>query len=111
MRVAARRLVQRLKDELVVSSLDLNPCLQTGRDFSRFFVHRLTPPILGSQSTNVTSGSHTVFLHRYHIIWITRYRYKVVEGALRERIRTTIWQVGKELGVQIVSGVLSREHV
>ena len=28
---------------LIVSSLDLNPRLQTGRGFSRFFVHRLTP--------------------------------------------------------------------
>jgi REP-associated tyrosine transposase len=35
----------------------------------------------------------------------------VLEGALRERIRTIIRQVCKELGVQIVSGVLSREHV
>jgi putative transposase len=30
---------------------------------------------------------------------------------LRERIRTIIRQVCRELGVQIVSGVLSREHV
>jgi Transposase IS200 like len=58
-----------------------------------------------------TSGSHTVFHHRYHIVWITKYRYKVLEGALRERIRTIIRQLCKELGVQIVSGVLLREHV
>jgi putative transposase len=58
-----------------------------------------------------TSGSHTVFHHRYHIVWITKYRYKVLEGALRERIRTIIRQLCKELGVQIVSGVLSRKHV
>ena len=42
---------------------------------------------------------------------LTKYRYKVLEGALRERIRTIIRQVCRELGVQIVSGVLSREHV
>ena len=40
-----------------------------------------------------TSGSHTVFHHRCHIVWITKYRYKVLEGAVRERIRTIIWQV------------------
>jgi putative transposase len=57
------------------------------------------------------SGSHTVFHHPYHIVWITKYRYKVLEGALRERIRTIIRQVCDELGVKIVSGVLSREHV
>jgi hypothetical protein len=33
------------------------------------------------------------------------------KGTLRERIRTIIRQVSRELGVQIVSGVLSREHV
>src|ERR1022692_4028913 len=56
-------------------------------------------------------GSHTVYHHRYHIVWITKYRYKVLEGALRERIRVIIRQVCDELGVQIVSGVLSKEHV
>ena len=60
---------------------------------------------------NYTTGSHTVFHHRYHIVWITKYRYKVLEGELRDRIRTIIRQVCKELGVQIVSGVLSKEHV
>src|SRR5437762_2581326 len=34
------------------------------------------------------------------IVWITKYRYKVLEGALRERIRTIIRQLCKELGVQ-----------
>src|ERR1700730_6798370 len=68
-------------------------------------------PILRSQSMSYTSGGHTVFHHRYHIVWITKYRYKVLDGALRERIRTIIRQVCKELGVQIVSSVLSREHV
>src|SRR3984893_3471549 len=57
------------------------------------------------------TGCHPVFHHRYHIVWVTKYRYKVLEGTLRERIRTIIRQVCKELGVQIVSGVLSKEHV
>jgi putative transposase len=35
----------------------------------------------------------------------------VLEGALRERIRTIIQQVCKELNIQIISGVMSREHV
>jgi putative transposase len=36
---------------------------------------------------------------------------KVLEGTLRERIRTIIPQVCQELGVQIVSGVLAKGHV
>ena len=27
-----------------------------------------------------STGSHTVFYHRYHIVWITKYRYKVLQG-------------------------------
>src|SRR5208283_1772124 len=42
---------------------------------------------------NHTCGSHTVFTHRDHIIWITKYRYKKLEGALRERIGTIIRHV------------------
>ncbi len=36
------------------------------------------------------TGGHTVFHHRYHIVRITKYRYKVLEGAFRDRIRTII---------------------
>ena len=42
---------------------------------------------------NHTSRSHTVLHHQYHIIWITKYRYKRLKGALRERIRTIIRHV------------------
>ncbi|MGH6841641.1 MAG: IS200/IS605 family transposase [Methylocella sp.] len=58
-----------------------------------------------------TSWGHAVFLDRYLIVWITKYRSKAQEGALRERIRAIIRQVCKDLGAKIVSGVLSREHV
>ena len=58
-----------------------------------------------------TSGRHTFFHHRYHIVWITKYRYKVLEGALRERIRTIIRQVCKELGVQIVGPLFEDDTV
>ncbi len=57
------------------------------------------------------SASHAVFHHRYHIVWITKYRYKVLKGKLRERIREIIRQVCHEMGVTIVSGVLSNDHI
>ena len=56
-------------------------------------------------------GCHTVFYHRYHIVWATKYRYAVLRGALRVRVREIIHQVCAELGVTIVKGVLSRDHV
>ncbi len=56
-------------------------------------------------------GKHTVFYHRYHIVWITKYRSKVLRGGMRERVRTIIRQVCRELGVDIIKGVLSSDHV
>ena len=58
-----------------------------------------------------TTGCHTIFHHRYHIVWAPKYRYKALRGKIRERIRTIVRQVCKEIGVTIVSGVLSANHV
>ncbi len=54
---------------------------------------------------------HSVFYHRYHIVWITKYRFNVLKGAIRERVREIIRQVCVENGVDIISGVLSGDHV
>lgn len=58
-----------------------------------------------------SNGSHTKYYHMYHVVWVTKYRYKVLEGVMRERIREIIRQTCKELGVHIVKGVLARDHV
>ena len=57
------------------------------------------------------TGSHTKFHHRYHIVWVPKYRYKVLRGIIRERIRDIVRQVCDEMGVRIVKGVLSTDHV
>ena len=57
------------------------------------------------------SGSHTKFHHRYHLVWSPKYRYKVLNGAVRIRVRDIIRQVCAELDVTIIKGVLSRDHV
>ena len=50
---------------------------------------------------------HTRFYHRYHVVWATKYRHKVLEGAMRERIREIIRQACAEMGVHIVKDVLA----
>ena len=57
------------------------------------------------------TGSHAIFHHRYHIVWAPKYRYKVLWGDVRIRVRDIIRQVCSELGVTILSGALSRDHV
>ena len=57
------------------------------------------------------TGKHCVFYHRYHIVWSTKYRFKVLKGDLRLRVRDIIRQVCAENGVEIVRGVLSSDHI
>ena len=58
-----------------------------------------------------SSGSHTLFHHRYHIVWVPKYRFKVLHGEVRMRVREIIKQVCAEMGVTIIHGLLSRDHV
>ena len=57
------------------------------------------------------AASHTLFHHRYHIVWITKYRYRVLRGEIREHVREVIRQVCAELNVEIVRGVLANDHI
>jgi len=56
-------------------------------------------------------GKHTIYHHRYHLVWITKCRQKVLTGAIRERVREVARQVCEEIGVTIIKGVLSTDHV
>jgi putative transposase len=56
-------------------------------------------------------GKHCTFYHRYHLVWITKYRYKVLKGDIRLRVREIIRQVCAENRVDIVKGVLASDHV
>ena len=33
-----------------------------------------------------STGSHTLFHHRYHIVWAPKYRFKVLHGEVRTRV-------------------------
>lgn len=56
-------------------------------------------------------GKHCVFYHRYHLVWSTKYRFKVMRGAVKCRVRDITRQVCEENGVDILKGVVSSGHV
>ncbi len=43
-------------------------------------------------------------------MWVTKYRYKVLQGLMRQRIREIIMQTCAEMGVHTVQRVLGRNH-
>ena len=56
-------------------------------------------------------ASHTIFHHRFYVVGITKYRYKVLTGDLRLRVREIIAQATEVMEIHIVNGVLSSDHV
>jgi len=56
-------------------------------------------------------GSHTVFQIEYHFAWVTKYRYKVLQGELAERVRDLVRETCEAFEIRIVKGVVSKDHV
>ena len=55
--------------------------------------------------------SHTVHDLKVHVVWITKYRYKVLTNEIGLRIREIIRQFCTENDIQIIQGRLSKDHV
>ena len=56
-------------------------------------------------------GSHTVYDLKYHIVWITKYRKKVMRGEIGLRLRELIKQSCEAQEVYIVKGHIAAYHV
>ena len=55
--------------------------------------------------------SHTVYDIKYHLVWITKYRKKILKGELAKRVRELIREVCKAHEVEIIKGQVSVGHV
>ena len=58
-----------------------------------------------------TSGSHTVHDVKYHFVWVTKYRYKMLRGELAKRLRELIRQGCEARGITIITGSVGHDHV
>ena len=61
--------------------------------------------------TTYSKSAHTTYHNCYHIVWITKYRYKVLTTEIKLRIREITRQICNQLGVKIIKGVLSSNYV
>ena len=57
------------------------------------------------------NGSHTVYDIKYHFVWITKYRYKVLQGKVAIRLRELLRQGCEAKGLEIVRGSISKDPV
>ena len=60
---------------------------------------------------NYRKTSHTTYDCKYHIVWITKYRKKVLLGLVAERTRELLRGICKEHDVEIMRGHISADHI
>lgn len=56
-------------------------------------------------------SSHVQYDLQYHLVWTTKYRYKVLNGKIAERTRELIRQSCKSMDITIIKGAISKDHV
>ena len=56
-------------------------------------------------------GSHTVWDCKYHIVWVTKYRYQVLGGDVGERCRELIRETARGHEMVIHAGSVNRDHI
>ena len=56
-------------------------------------------------------SSHATYDLKYHLVWITKYRKKVLTGEVGRRVRDLISQTCLQLDVEIISGAVRPDHI
>jgi putative transposase len=56
-------------------------------------------------------GSHSKFAIEIHLVWCTKYRKPILRGDIAIRFRAIARQECSELKVEVLSGVVAKDHV
>ena len=56
-------------------------------------------------------SSHVQYDIEYHIVWTTKYRYKVLMGKITLRARELIRQSCNSMNITIIKGNIGKEHI
>jgi putative transposase len=56
-------------------------------------------------------SGHALCDIKYHLVWITKYRYKILRGEVAERARDLIRQICQAREVVILRGSVSPDHI
>lgn len=55
--------------------------------------------------------SHSIYETKYHVVWIPKYRYRVMHGAVRYYVRDAIRRLCEWKKLEIVQGNVCRDHI
>jgi len=52
-----------------------------------------------------------VFRLHVHVVWCAKYRKEFLRGDMARRLRDLVRQICSDMGVEVLSGVVSKDHV
>ena len=55
--------------------------------------------------------SHVTYDCRYHIVWITKYRFKVINEEIKTALKWSIKHTCDSKDIEIITGAVGEEHV
>ena len=56
-------------------------------------------------------SSHVVYRCEYHFVWVPKYRYRVLIGEVRERLKEILRELCEWQGIAILEGAIKEDHV
>jgi putative transposase len=56
-------------------------------------------------------NAHSVWDVKYHLVWVTKHRHKILRGGVATRARDLLRQVCQGREVVIVQGAVSPDHI
>ena len=56
-------------------------------------------------------GSHTVWDCKYHLVWVTKYRFPILGGDVGQRARELLREIARANEMTIYAGAINRDHV
>ena len=56
-------------------------------------------------------GSHTVTRLTVHLVWVTKYRYHVLNGEIQKPCRELIIQICDAEDIKVLKGSVGKDHV
>ncbi len=96
------RKIHNFADFLLVSDLGESPAISVVRK-NLYFRFRWI--------FKIRKGSHTASRLTCHIVWPTKYRYKVLRGDIQIRCRELLIQICEAESIEILKGIVSADHI
>lgn len=76
--------------------------------------HMLTVPTVQQEELPMSRFkklSHTLWHCQYHIVWAPKYRYRILEGEVKEEVKRCVCAFSEQKGCEITELNIQRDHV